>query len=108
MCWEMEDAMKDEYRESKSRLWLLQDAQKGECVADCNSQWKLLAQQTLENNNSRVEEFSLAVTNLLVKGRAKMRNILIAGPANCAKTFLIKPLCTIFHVFVSPAKGTFN
>ena len=94
-CWEMEDAMKDEDRESKSRLQLLQNAQKSECVAECNGQGKLLAQQTLERNNSCVEEFSLAAMNLLVKGRGKGRNILIVGPANWAKTFLIKPLCTI-------------
>ena len=46
--------------------------------------------------------------NLLVKGRGKGCNILIVGPANCAKTFWIKPLCTIFNAFANPAKGTFN
>ena len=46
--------------------------------------------------------------NLLVNRRGKGSNILIAGPANCAKTFLIKPLCTIFHAFVNQAQGTFN
>ena len=62
----------------------------------------------LERNNLCVEEFSLAVMNLLVKGRGKGCNILIFGPANCAKTFLIKALCTIFNAFVNPAKETFN
>ena len=46
--------------------------------------------------------------NLLVKGRGKGGNILIVGPTNCAKTFLIKRLCTIFIAFVHPATGTFN
>ena len=42
---EREDAMKDEERVSKRRLQLLlQDAQKGEYVADGRGQWKLLAQ----------------------------------------------------------------
>ena len=46
--------------------------------------------------------------NLLVKERGLRHNILIVGLANCAKTFLIKPLCTIFNAFVNPAKETFN
>ena len=75
----MEDGIKDEDRESKSRLPLLLDAQKGSCVADCNGQWKQLAQQMLERNNSGVKECSLAVINLLVKGNGKGRNYLIAG-----------------------------
>ena len=91
MCWKMENAMKDEDRESKNRLQLLQDAQKDECVADYNGLWKLLAHQTFECNNLCVKEFSLALMNLLVKGRGKGGSILIVGPVNCAKTFLIKP-----------------
>ena len=105
----MEEAMKDEDRVSNSRLqWLFQDAQKGECVADGNGQWKLLAKQTLERNNSCVEEFSLTLTNLLVKRRGKGRKILIVAAASCTKTFLIKPLCTIFNAFDNPSKRTFN
>ena len=83
----MKDAMKDEERKSNNRLQLLQDAQKGECVADCNGQWKLLTQQTPEHNNLCVEEFSWWVLNLLVKEHGKGRNILIVGEANCAKSF---------------------
>ena len=103
-CWEMEDAVKDEDRESRLQLW--QDAQKDECVADCNGQWKLLAQQTLERKNLCIEEFSLAVMKILVKGRGKGCNILIVGPASCAKTFLFKLLCTTFNAFVNPAESS--
>ena len=56
-CWEIKDAMKVEDRESKSRRQLLQYAQKGECVADCNGQWKLQTKQTLERNNSCFKDF---------------------------------------------------
>ena len=87
-CWEMEDAKKNEDRESKSRLQLLEDAQKDECVVDCYGQWKLLAQKAFECNNLCVEEFSLTVMNLLVKGHGKGCNILIVDPVNCGKTFL--------------------
>ena len=44
---------------------------------------------------------------LLQKGRGKYRNILITGPANCVKTFILNPLNDIFNTFTNPATGTF-
>ena len=41
------------------------------------------------------------------KGRGKFRNILITGPANCGKTFLLKPLSLVYRSFVNPATSTF-
>ena len=32
---------------------------------------------------------------------------MIIGPANCGKTFILRPLTEIFKCFVSPASGTF-
>ena len=43
----------------------------------------------------------------LEKGRGKYRNIMIIGPANCAKTFLLKPLSVIYNTFCNPATGSF-
>ena len=34
-------------------------------------------------------------------------NILIIGPANCVKTFLLKPLSLVYRSFVNPATSTF-
>ena len=42
-----------------------------------------------------------------MKGRGKWRNLMIAGPANCGKTFLLLPLTTIFKTFSNPATTTF-
>ena len=42
-----------------------------------------------------------------MKGRGKYRNIFIKGPANCEKTFLLNPLCKIYHTFCNPATSTF-
>ena len=47
------------------------------------------------------------VKNALSKGQGKGQNILMTGPANCGKTFILKPLCDIFDAFVNPASGTF-
>ena len=43
----------------------------------------------------------------MTTGRSKETNILIIGPANCGKTFLLKPLQKIFQCFSNPATGTF-
>ena len=32
---------------------------------------------------------------------------MIFGPANCGKTFILRPLCDMFNAFVNPASGTF-
>ena len=41
--------------------------------------------------------------NALIKGRQKNYNILIVGPTNCGKSFLLDPLELIFNAFVNPA-----
>ena len=106
-CWEMVDAVENETRESQSRLQILEEARKKKCVSGCDGEWKRLASQTLERNNCSKNEFRDAVKNALSKGRGTGRNILITGPANCGKTFMLKPLCDIFDAFVNPASGTF-
>ena len=47
--------------------------------------------------------FAAAMRELLTKGRGKFRIILIVGPANCGKTFLLSPLQKIFNNFSNPA-----
>ena len=44
---------------------------------------------------------------LLEKGRGKYRNVYLKGPCNCAKTFLLNPLNTVFKTFSNPASTTF-
>ena len=53
------------------------------------------------------EAFSQAVKDLLEKGRGKFRNILIKGPANTGKTFLLNPLNVVYRSFSNPATSTF-
>ena len=47
--------------------------------------------------------FAEAILTLLAKGRGKDRNIFIAGPANCGKTFISDPLRIVYNAFLSPA-----
>ena len=76
-------------------------------MLSCNGRWKSLASQTLQRNNYSAKEFGDAIIHALDKGRGKGRNILLIGPANCGKTFLLKPLCFLFKAFENPATGTF-
>jgi hypothetical protein len=50
---------------------------------------------------------TLGKVSLLTKGRGKYRNILIKGPANCGKTFLLNPLNSIYRTFTNPAVTNF-
>ena len=43
----------------------------------------------------------------MTKGRWKFRNILLTGPANCGKTFLLNPLNKVFITFTNPACTSF-
>ena len=52
--------------------------------------------------------FADAVRSLLDKGCGKYRNIIIVGPANCGKTFLLEPLRIIFSTFSNPATTTYS
>ena len=94
-CWEMVESVDNEQREIKTRLQILEEVREGKCVVGCREQWKYLASQTLERNNCSIKEFGNAIKNALINGQGKGRNIMIVGPANCGKTFVLKPLCDI-------------
>ena len=61
----------------------------------------------LRRNGIDRHGFCRALHELLEKGRSKNRNILLTGPANCGKTFLLKPLTVIYRSFSNPATNTF-
>ena len=61
----------------------------------------------LKNNGITQESFAKAVKELLHKGRGKYRNIMLIGPANCGKTFLLNPLNKIYKTFTNPASTSF-
>ena len=105
--WEMAESNKKLERSRLSRLEILEKAKEGTCPDDCNGVWFDCAQEVLEWNRISHQSFAEAVTNLLEKGRGKLRNILLVGPANSAKTFLLQPLTVIFETFSNPATATF-
>jgi len=107
--WKLENAPRELHRQSLNRLDLLGEAINSYCSADCGSNklWFNMARSILKNNRVNVYVFAGAIRNLLEKGRGKNRNLLITGPANCGKTFLLNPLTKIYDAFVNPASGKY-
>ena len=53
------------------------------------------------------ETFTGSIKELLHKGRSKFRNIMICGPANSGKTFILNSLTSVYNTFCNPACSSF-
>ena len=104
-AWRVENASEETERLHMSNLQILRKAKNSPCI--CFGEYYIHCTETLRNNNVDSDEFKAAVLNALKFGRKKGNNIMIIGPANCGKTFILKPLTDIFKCFVSPASETF-
>ena len=67
--------------------------------------WKRLALDTLTRNQA-LDLFCCAIYKALAEGRKKKNNVFLVGPTNAAKSFLVKPLATIFKCYTIPDGGT--
>lgn len=106
-AWEMEEASETLLRSRLTRLEILEEALQNPCSEQCNGQWVECAKQLLRWNDVSQDTFTHAVRNLLEQGRGKFRNILIRGPANTGKTFILNPLNVVYKSFSNPATSTF-
>ena len=66
-----------------------------------------MAKEILGNNKINVYVFAEAIRTLLELGRGKNRNILLVGPANCGKTFLLNPPTEIYDTFLNPSSSKY-
>ena len=105
--WQMKGAGEKISRSKKTRIDLLQEASNSDCVTGWNGDWLQCANEVLQNNGISIVHFAESVQQSLVKGCKKHHNVMIVGPANCGKTFLLKPLKVIYHTFCNPATGSF-
>lgn len=106
-AWEMTNAQDKLERSKKTRLELLQEAALGNCVTGCEGKWLTCALEVLQQNGICRETFTGAIRDLLHQGRSKFRNIMICGPANSAKTFILNPLSSVYTTFCNPACTSF-
>ena len=106
-AWEMDEAQKTLRRREKSRIDLLHETAGEDCVCESVGLWELCALEILHSNCIPPQQFRESVKLLLEKGRGKYRNMMLTGPANCGKTFLLNPLNQIYHTFTNPASSNF-
>lgn len=106
-AWELEKAKEAKARLEKTRLELLHEAGEYGCMCEPEHKWYDCASRLLHNNRISSEQFANSVKELLEKGRGKYRNLMLTGPANCGKTFLLNPLNCIYKVFTNPASTSF-
>ena len=105
--WEIERAPSTLERQKQMRLDILGEAKESPCTCRSGGDWLGMARNVLDNNFINQECFAKAIRDLLRDGRGKYRNILLTGPANCGKTFLLAPLNKIFQCFQNPAATSF-
>ena len=106
-AWEMNTAEERLSRTQKTRMEILAEARNSQCTRGCEGMWIQCATEVLQNNGVSVQGFSDAVKLVLEKGRGKYRNVMIVGPANCGKTFILSPLTSIYNTFRNPACTSF-
>ena len=94
-------------RARMNRMDLIDNALKEDnCV--CGGEWFTCANQVLVRNGIHPFVFADRVRSLLIKGRGKLRNLIIVGPANCGKICLLRPIENIFKTFCNPANDKYG
>ena len=88
--------------EQTNRIDVIHGYLKRECYPGCDKLWYKSATEVLSNNKIHPIVYATVLHELLIYGRGKFCNILIVGPTNCGKTFLLKPLEQIFKTFCNP------
>ena len=107
--WRMQGASRRLERSRKTRTQLISETLNSDCVETCREKhWLKCAKKILRNNKINQYFFACAMRNALITGRQKNNNILIVGPTNCGKSFLLDTLGLIFNVFVNPATTKYS
>ena len=107
--WKASTAKATLVRRQKSRMDCIEEALLLDCIPECRDDkvWLQLAREVLRNNSINAYVFAAAVRTLLRNGRQKGTNILLVGPHDSGKTFLLRPLTKIFDCFLNPSSGSY-
>lgn len=110
-AWKMASSIEQVAEAKKSRLELLREFAGDENKCVCHGGvWLVLALDLLDKNNIPMQEFAERMYRAMVVGRQKHVNVMLIGPSNCGKTFLMEPLNIVFgsKVFNTPASSMFG
>ena len=94
-------------RNSKSCIEILNEYANTACVENCNGEWLLCAKEVLKNNSINLHVYAEAICQCLKNGRQKQNNIMLVGPTNCGKSFLLDPLELIYKMFINPSATSY-
>lgn len=107
--WDIEKAEAAVNRAAKDRLTILRDRLRSPdpCERQDACTWYACAREILSSNDICHLEFARIMRKALKDGRRKGTNVMICGPTNCGKSFLLDPLEISFHAFVNPANNRY-
>ena len=110
-AWKMAAAVQNVSISKKSRIEILQEYANDETKCVCHGGvWLVLALDLLRKNHIDLNDFCSKMFRAIHVGRNKHVNIMITGPSNCGKTFLLEPLNVIYRnrVLNTPASSMFG
>ena len=90
--WEIQNAKATLERKKTSRMQVLEKARLSSCVDGCDMEWYICSRDILHKNSIDPYVDADAIRDLLIHGRGKFKNVMITGPTNRGKTFMLKPL----------------
>ena len=106
-AWDMESSQEKLNRARLTQIEILKKASNEECVTGCEGMWLQIAQTILETNGIEKKVLVDAMKDAIENDRGKYRNVMLVGPTNCGKTFLLNPLSVVFNCFQNPANSNF-
>lgn len=92
----------------RKRMEVLREVLRGHCIEGCGGRWFTCAIEILEHNRITVGTYAKSMRLLFEKGRGKRRNMMLTGPKDSGKTFLMDPVRKIFKTFLNPADDKYT
>ena len=94
-------------REKKTRMDMIKKCSEESCIESCEGECYRFVREILQHNRISIYVYADAVRDLLTRDCRKFRNIVIVGPGNCGKIFMLKTLEHIYHVFCNPTNDKY-
>ena len=66
-----------------------------------------VCQEVLKNNSISLYIYAEAIRQCLKNGRQKQNNIMLVGPTNYGKSFLLDPLELIYKIFMNSSATSY-